>query len=201
MLRTPTSGRFAVLLALTGATALALLVAAPFAVAQPQGDMAGPPVGGSQASPEDVATIDGIMKAFYESTSGPAGQPRDWERLLSLCSPQTRYVAIRPQDDGSAMLFPMSVADFILHNRNYFEAGGFFEKEIGRRVEKFGHIAHVWSVYESRRQADAPVPYSRGIYSIQLLWNEGQWTILSVFWDHEREDNPIPKDYLGFPEE
>ena len=26
--------------------------------------------------PEDVSTLDGIMKAFYEVISGPAGQPR-----------------------------------------------------------------------------------------------------------------------------
>ena len=27
---------------------------------------------------DDVATIDGMMKAFYEVVSGPKGQPRDW---------------------------------------------------------------------------------------------------------------------------
>ena len=27
------------------------------------------------ARPEDVSTIDGIMKAYYEATAGPAGQP------------------------------------------------------------------------------------------------------------------------------
>jgi hypothetical protein len=201
MHRTPTAGRFAVLKALTGATALALLTAAPFADAQSQGDMAGPPVGAPAADPADVATIDGMMKAFYESTAGPAGQPRDWDRLLSLCSPQTRYIATRPLPDGGAAIFSMTVPDFIQHNRKYFENGGFFETEAGRQVQEFGNIAHVWSVYESRRQAEAPVPYSRGIYSIQMLYDQGRWTIVSVFWDHEREDNPIPEAYLGFPEE
>ncbi|HET9332537.1 MAG TPA: nuclear transport factor 2 family protein, partial [Gemmatimonadota bacterium] len=33
---------------------------------------------------EDVETIDGIVAAFYEVISGPAGQPRDWGRDATL---------------------------------------------------------------------------------------------------------------------
>ena len=29
---------------------------------------------------DDIATIDGMVKAYYEVVSGPAGQPRDWAR-------------------------------------------------------------------------------------------------------------------------
>ena len=32
-----------------------------------------------EARPEDVETIDGVIRALYEVLSGPAG-PRDWER-------------------------------------------------------------------------------------------------------------------------
>lgn len=188
-------------LALLLALALAAATAAPLAVAQRQDGASGPPVQAPAPDPADVATIDGVMTAFYESTAGPAGQPRDWERLMSLCSSETRYLATRPLPDGGAAIFAMTVSDFIQHNRKYFENGGFFEREAGRRVQRFGHIAHVWSVYESRRQAEAPEPYSRGIYSLQMLNDNGRWTILSVFWDYEREDNPIPEAYLGFPEE
>jgi hypothetical protein len=34
--------------------------------------------------PEDVSTLDGIMKAFYETISGTAGQPRQWGRDRTL---------------------------------------------------------------------------------------------------------------------
>ena len=30
--------------------------------------------------PEDVATIDGMIRAYYEVVSGGAGVPRDWAR-------------------------------------------------------------------------------------------------------------------------
>lgn len=32
------------------------------------------------ARPEDVSTLEGIMKAYYETGNGPAGQPRQWAR-------------------------------------------------------------------------------------------------------------------------
>lgn len=200
MLRTPLAGRLALLTAIGAIAATAAIYDAPPAHAQDQHQQAGPPAR-PQAIPEDVASIDGVMTAFYEATAGPAGQPRDWDRLLSLCSSETRYLASRPLPDGGAAIFAMTVPDFIQHNRKYFENGGFFENEIGRRVQRFGNIAHVWSVYESRRQAEAPEPYSRGIYSIQMLYDNGRWTILSVFWDYERPDNPLPEKYLGFDEE
>src|SRR3982751_3050476 len=36
------------------------------------------------ARTEDVATLDGIIKAFYETVSGPAGQAREWGRDRTL---------------------------------------------------------------------------------------------------------------------
>jgi hypothetical protein len=169
---------------------------------QPAGQV-GPPVDAQHARvrPEDVATIDGLLTAFYESTAGPAGQPRDWDRLRSICSPVTRFVASRPMGDGRAAVFALTVEDYIQHNRTYFEKGGFFESEAARRTETFGNIAHVWSTYESRRSKDDPEPYSRGIYSFQLLYDGQAWSIVSVFWDHERPENPLPDKYLQTPEE
>jgi hypothetical protein len=46
----------------------------------------------------DVATLDGIMKAFYEVISGPAGQPRQWSRDRTLYIPGVRFVATTVRD-------------------------------------------------------------------------------------------------------
>ncbi len=150
---------------------------------------------------EDVSSIDGIMKAFYESTAGPAGQARDWDRLRSICGSETRFLAARPGAEGRSVIFSLTVEDYIMHNRRYFEKGGFFETEAARRVETFGNIAQVWSTFESRRVQDAPEPYARGIYSLQLLKDGDRWWILSVLWDHERPESPLPDKYLESPEE
>src|ERR1041385_111693 len=42
---------------------------------------------------EDVATVDGIVKAYYDVITGPAGTPRQWGRDRSLYIPNVRFVA------------------------------------------------------------------------------------------------------------
>ena len=43
---------------------------------------------------EDVTTIEGIVKASYETVSGGVGVPRDWGRDRTLFDPQSRSVAV-----------------------------------------------------------------------------------------------------------
>src|SRR4029077_8164329 len=50
-----------------------------------------PPVA---ARPEDVSTIDGIVKALYESISGPPGQPRQWSRDRTLYIESVQFIAM-----------------------------------------------------------------------------------------------------------
>jgi len=38
---------------------------------------------------------------------------------------------------------------------------------------------------------------ARGINSIQLMKHADRWWIVTVMWDQERPDNPIPARYLG----
>ncbi len=152
--------------------------------------------GRPEADPADVASLDAIVGAFYESISGPKGQPREWMRMLSLFKPKSNMVAARPTAGGGAGVWVLEVEHFIDINRNYFERGGYFEREVARRVERFGNIAHVWSTYEARQVEGSPQPFSRGIYSIQLLRDGERWWIVNMFWDFEREDAPIPERYL-----
>jgi hypothetical protein len=54
----------------------------------------------------------------------------------------------------------------------------------------------VFSSYESKRTAQDAKPFSRGINSIQLLNDGKRWYVVTIFWDSERPDNPIPAKYL-----
>src|SRR5437660_10148507 len=49
---------------------------------------------------EDVATIDGIVKAYYEVVSGPAGKPREWARDRTLYIKDLRFVPVDVDKDG-----------------------------------------------------------------------------------------------------
>ena len=148
------------------------------------------------ANPGDVESLDAIVKAYFASMSGAKGEPRDWDRFRSLFQPMAHLIAARPVGDHHSGLFVLSVEDFVGVNKDYFEKGGYFEKEVARRVEAYGNIAQVWSTYEARHAADEPDPYLRGVYSIQLLKDGDRWWIVNVYWDYERPGMPIPEKYL-----
>lgn len=144
--------------------------------------------------PEDVKSVDGMIKAYYETISGPAGQPREWARDRTLYIPELRFVSARRDKEGK---LSMSVRD----HQAYVDASdgmtktGFFEKEIHRLTRSFGAITHVWSTYESRLKADGPI-IARGINSIELFNDGTRYWITFAQWDDETPTNPIPKDYL-----
>jgi hypothetical protein len=154
------------------------------------------------ANPDDVATINAIITAAYDVISGPAGQKRDWDRDRSLFIAGARLIPTAAEPGGESKLAPqiLDVEGFIARVEPYFEKNGFFEKEIARRTEQFGQIAHVWSTYESRHKEDDPKPFMRGINSIQLFYDGIRWWIVNIYWQHENADDPIPAGYLAQPQ-
>src|SRR5690606_16690242 len=125
-----------------------LLLALPAARAAAQENAATPPA----ARPEDVASVDAIIAALYDVISGPAGQARDWDRFRSLFLPGARLIATgkNPQT-GAARHVAMDAQGYVERAGPGLERDGFFEREIGRREDRFGNIAHVFSTYESLR--------------------------------------------------
>ena len=121
--------------------------------------------------PEDVATVDGVIKAFYDVISGPAGQPRQWARDRSLHIPGVKFVATGIGKRGPYAAV-MDHQGFVDRTDSGFVRDGFFEREIHRVTHAFGNIRHVFSTYEERRTPDGPV-VGRGINSIQLFWVRG----------------------------
>ena len=148
------------------------------------------------ADPADVASVDAILRALYDVISGPAGQRRNWDRMRSLFVPGARLIPTGRRPDGSRAIQVWSVDQYISTVGPRLEQGGFFERELARRTERYGSVVHVFSTYDSKRAASDPQPFARGINSIQL-WNDGQrWWVVSIFWESERPDNPIPARYM-----
>jgi hypothetical protein len=150
------------------------------------------PAAGPRAA--DTASPEAIVAALYDVISGPAGQARDWDRFRGLFAPGARLVPAAPRKDGSAPV-ALSPDDYIKRS-NEALLRGFFEREVSKRADGFGTILHVFSTYESKRAATDEKPFARGINSIQLMQHGGRWWIVTVMWDQERPDNPIPAKYL-----
>jgi hypothetical protein len=151
----------------------------------------------SEADPRDVESIDAIITAAYDVISGSAGKKRDWDRERSLYYPGARLIpTAKPEANEGLEPQILDVDGFIARVEPYFAEHGFFEKEIARRTEQFGHIAHVWSTYESRHDADDPEPFGRGINTIQLFYDGNRWWIVNIYWQQESVADPIPENYL-----
>jgi hypothetical protein len=143
----------------------------------------------ASARPSDVATIEAILAAVYDAISGPAGAPRDWDRFRSLFVPEARLIPI-----GRAPR-SLTVDGWIEGADAYFRENPFYEGEIARVVETYGHLAHVFSTYVSRR-APAAEPFDRGINSFQLYHDGTRWWVMTIMWDNEANAGPIPERYL-----
>ena len=148
-----------------------------------------------KAKPEDVKSLDALVAAVYDVISGPKGQERDWDRFRSLFAPGARLIPVNRPKDGTPRARMLDVEEFVKFAGAATKESGFFENEVARRVEQFGGIAHAFSTYESRREKDGK-PFDRGINSIQLLNDGTRWWVVTIYWDRERPDSPIPAEYL-----
>ena len=152
------------------------------------------------ANPNDVESIDAIVSASYQTISGNAGEKRHWGRLRSLFDPGARLIPLNKQAGTRTAdrprPEPLDVEEYIARVTDYFEKNGFFEIEVARRTEQYDQIAHAFSSYESRHAADDPQPFMRGINSFQLFHDRRRWWILTIFWQQENPEEPIPEKYL-----
>jgi hypothetical protein len=150
-----------------------------------------------EANPADVNSVDSIMKAVYDVISGDAGQKRDWERFRSLFHRDARMIPTgKNPSTGAFGARAITPEQYEQSSGPYLEKEGFHEQEIGRKTEIYGNIAHVFSAYEARNKLTDKKPFLRGINSFQLINDGKRWWVMTIFWQAETPDNPIPKEYL-----
>jgi hypothetical protein len=145
---------------------------------------------------DDVRSPDAIIKAMYDTISGPAG-PRDWYRERSLYLDGAHLVPLGNRVHKESELQVLSLDEWIADVEPFFAENDFYESEIMRKMDRYGNIVQAFSTYEARNSPDAE-PFARGINSIQLLKKDDRWWIANVMWENESKDNPIPEEYLPY---
>ena len=144
----------------------------------------GKPLVAQAARPADVATIDGILKAYYEVVSGPAGGTADTARDRSLHHPDA-WVAIAGKDStGKPTVRVTTLQGY--HGNNRPRREGFWEWETDRVVSRSGNMVHVWSSYASAR-TQGGVPFARGVNSITLFHDGTRWWVMGWMFDAAAE--------------
>ena len=175
---------------------LLLLVSAP-AFAQQAADAPPPhPVATTvpPAKASDVESIDGIVAALYDVISGPPGQARDWNRMRSLFIPGGRLMPVGGKSKDAIGIRLLTVNDYVATSGPLLMDKGFHERELSKRVERFGNIAHVFSTYEATIEKDNVK--LRGINTLQLMHDGKRWWIVSLMWQAESPELPLPAKYL-----
>lgn len=176
---------------------LAIAVAcAPLAAQQTAPPMPNRPA--SAVRPPDVASPEAIVTALYDVITGPAAQPRDWDRFRSLFLEGAQLAFLMAGPSGEKRLYNLPVEEFIrLAGPGYQSGAGFWEREIGHRVDRYGTIAHVFSTYETRLAGPSAPVAERGINSVQLIQHQDRWWITNLVFDSETAANPIPPQYVN----
>jgi hypothetical protein len=174
--------------ALTLALTVAMILSAAPAAAQESWEPS------REAVAADVSSIDGIIEAFYDVVSGPAGEARDWARDSTLYLPGVRFVIVSRDQAGQLVARNLDHGSFATGSNASLDQG-FYEGEINRVTRQFGPITDVFSTYEWSRTEDGPVG-GRGINSIQLFTDGSRWWITGAIWASEEPGNPIPAEYL-----
>ncbi len=141
----------------------------------------------------DIAAIDALIENVYAVISGPAGEPRDFDRMRSYFTPDARLSAITPGG-----IVGGSVDDYIARSGNFLVQGGFTETQLARRIEIWGDLAHAWSSYHGTFTNPDGTPGSvRGINSFQLARVDGIWKVQSIFWQATGPGRALPSDMSG----
>ena len=133
----------------------------------------------------DVSSLDGILNALYEVLSGPAGQPRDWERYRSLFIEGARAIVVVAVAGEKPHARQLTVEDYIRRVEPIFAVENFWERETSRQIEIVGRVAHVLSKYESLRDPKEPA-FEHGANSMQLFYDDSRWWVVSVMWNTSR---------------
>jgi len=140
----------------------------------------------NKAHPDDVSTIDGILRALYDVISGPAGMQRQWDRDRSLYVPGAVQASSRKDPQGKRFTLAMDVDGFIEFAEPRLMRG-FYEYEVDHVAWKVGNITHVFSTYETKETLDGPV-IGRGVNSVTLIYAANRYWIVSIAWDSASED-------------
>lgn len=142
---------------------------------------------------DDREAIGAIVEEMYAMVSGPRG-PRDWSRQANCFHPEARQIRTSIDEDGRPECRIMGLDDYARDTTPFFAENDFYEVEIGRRIDLFGNIAHVWSTYEARSALGDEAPERRGINSIQLFRDPDLgWRIVAMIWDNERDGVTVPE--------
>ena len=132
----------------------------------------------------------GVPAALDAAITGPADKDRAC--MKALLTPDARITFVSLGADGAASYKLLTLDDWIARTK----ARGHIileDKQLNFRIDRFGTIANLWSLYALRSEGHA---VGRGINSIQAIKETGGWRIAGIMVQAESAAAPLPEEYL-----
>jgi len=148
----------------------------------------------TKLTPAETSTIEAITATGLKIISGPKGQQRDMEKFKALFLPNAQMGGVFFKGDSSFVRIT-TVEKFAERNGPAYAEMGFYENQLGLRIERFGNLATAFQTYETRYGKDGKVE-ARGVNTYQLVFDKGRWWIASLLFTPETEKQTIPAKYL-----
>lgn len=142
----------------------------------------------------DLATVDAVISALYESTRHTGEKPQDWDRFRRLFVPNA--VLIQAASHGA---FEYGIEGYIeeaQYFRNEDPSEEWYETEVARETHQLGDVAHVFSVYVFGPDIERPRPrrYTNSFHLVKIdeyeqrgtrFIQSTKWQITSWLWTAE----------------
>ncbi|MGQ1787797.1 hypothetical protein [Saccharicrinis sp. GN24d3] len=142
---------------------------------------------------DPTKSIKGIVKEVLNIISGEEGKERNWDAFRNLFLPTARMTVVYHDEDHPIPIETVSVDEFIAHLSDEYYQKGFTEYELGKAVDEYNGIAHVFQSFYAK---DSESKEERGINSYQLVYHSERWWIANLVWTGDSNGVKIPKKYL-----
>jgi len=146
--------------------------------------------------PDDLASPEALVRAFYEGNSTEPAASHDWSRWRALFLPSARIVAILRSPAGEERTVDQSVDEFIAAAEPIRQKRAFREREVAHRDLRYGAVLQRWSAYEAQLGAMPDATVIHGVNSLHLVQAGGRWRIAHVLWTNDKAAGPVPPEYL-----
>ncbi len=130
------------------------------------------------------------VSALWRALSNDPGASADVAAMKRLFHPDAVIFGVHYKDGRASMR--RTAIDQFLRSQEKVSGKGFYECEVARELKIYDRFAVVASVVESRSEKTSAKPMLVGINSLQLYQDGAEWKILSLYYQVEKSDLPIP---------
>ena len=122
--------------------------------------------------------------------SGEKGEDRDWELFRKQFANNASISLVRRDSAGKNETLTLSLEQFIMIGKKVYDQNYFHEEALQSKVMMYNGIAQVFQTYKADNKKD---PVQEGVNAYQLVYEEGEWKVLSLLWTGNDNGVEIPK--------